>query len=135
MHDDIRDSYDQVPYEALPFAEAFLYVEPVYLKAASGESYPLLQRVLSNDVSKIGLTEQTGVVQGGAQYSVICSEGGGVLDDVFTYRLDADRYLTVTNAANHASVFAAEPAFGLLGSEVSVSSAVPVLPATSTPGI
>jgi aminomethyltransferase len=38
---------------------------------------------------------------GGAQYSVLCREDGGVLDDLFTYRLDADRYLTVTNAANH----------------------------------
>jgi aminomethyltransferase len=62
----------------------------------------LLQRVLSNDVSKVALSEETGGVVGGAQYSVICRGDGGVLDDVFTYRLDAERYLTVTNAANHA---------------------------------
>lgn len=61
----------------------------------------LLQRVLSNDVSKVALKEETGGVVGGAQYSVICAEDGGVLDDVFTYRLDPERYLTVTNAANH----------------------------------
>jgi aminomethyltransferase len=53
----------------------------------------LLQRLLSNDLSKLAL--------GGAQYSVLCREDGGVLDDLFTYRLDLDRYLTVTNAANH----------------------------------
>jgi aminomethyltransferase len=53
----------------------------------------LLQRVLSNDVAAIPV--------GGAQYSVLCREDGGVLDDLFTYRLEADRYLTVTNAANH----------------------------------
>ncbi len=53
----------------------------------------LLQRLLSNDVSTIGL--------GGAQYSCLCREDGGVLDDLFTYRLGEDRYLTVTNAANH----------------------------------
>ena len=29
---------------------------------------------------------------GGAQYSVLCREDGGVLDDLFTYRLEADRY-------------------------------------------
>jgi aminomethyltransferase len=52
-----------------------------------------LQRVLSNDISKIPL--------GGAQYSVLCKEDGGVLDDLFTYRLADDRYLTVTNASNH----------------------------------
>ena len=53
----------------------------------------LLQRLLSNDVGKIDV--------GGAQYSVLCREDGGVLDDLFTYRLGDDRYLTVTNAANH----------------------------------
>ena len=53
----------------------------------------LLQRLLSNDVSKIQV--------GGAQYSCLCREDGGVLDDLFTYRLADERYLTVTNAANH----------------------------------
>jgi aminomethyltransferase len=53
----------------------------------------LLQRLLSNDVSRIA--------GDGAQYSVLCREDGGVLDDLFTYRLDGDRFLTVTNAANH----------------------------------
>jgi aminomethyltransferase len=53
----------------------------------------LLQRLLSNDVSKLDV--------GGAQYSVLCREDGGVLDDLFTYRLADDRYLTVTNASNH----------------------------------
>jgi aminomethyltransferase len=53
----------------------------------------LLQRLLSNDVSKIQI--------GGAQYSCLCREDGGVLDDLFTYRIGEDRYLTVTNASNH----------------------------------
>jgi len=52
-----------------------------------------LQRTLSNDVSKMAV--------GGAQYSVLCREDGGVLDDLFTYRLGEDRFLTVTNASNH----------------------------------
>jgi aminomethyltransferase len=52
-----------------------------------------LQRILSNDVSKIA--------DDGAQYSVLCKDDGGVLDDLFTYRLGPDRYLTVTNASNH----------------------------------
>ena len=41
----------------------------------------LLQHLLSNDVDKIA--------EGGAQYSVLCNEQGGVLDDLFTYRLGA----------------------------------------------
>jgi len=52
-----------------------------------------LQRVLSNDVAKIQV--------GGAQYSCLCNEDGGVIDDLFAYRLGADRFLVVTNAANH----------------------------------
>jgi aminomethyltransferase len=57
------------------------------------DAQAFLQRVLSNDVTKIPV--------GGAQYSVLCREDGGVLDDLFTYRLEDDRYLTVTNASNH----------------------------------
>jgi aminomethyltransferase len=57
-----------------------------------------LQRVLSNDVTKIA--------ERGAQYSVLCREDGGVLDDLFTYRLGPDRFLTVTNASNHERDFA-----------------------------
>jgi aminomethyltransferase len=57
------------------------------------EATELLQRLLSNDVAKLAV--------GGAQYSVLCREDGGILDDLFTYRLAEDRYLTVTNAANH----------------------------------
>ncbi|HSK50227.1 MAG TPA: glycine cleavage system aminomethyltransferase GcvT [Solirubrobacterales bacterium] len=52
-----------------------------------------LQLVLSNDVARVEL--------GGAQYSCLCAEDGGVLDDLFAYRLGGDRYLIVTNAANH----------------------------------
>jgi len=52
-----------------------------------------LQRVLSNDVAKVEV--------GGAQYSCLCNEEGGVLDDLFLYRLGGDRWLIVTNSANH----------------------------------
>jgi aminomethyltransferase len=55
----------------------------------------LLQRLMTNDVTKIA--------EGGAQYALLCREDGGVLDDLFTYKLGPERYLTVTNAANHAN--------------------------------
>ncbi len=63
------------------------------IETSGPRALELLQRLLSNDVAQIA--------PGGAQYSVLCREDGGVLDDLFTYRLDAERYLTVTNAANH----------------------------------
>jgi glycine cleavage system T protein (aminomethyltransferase) len=52
-----------------------------------------LQRVLSNHLARVEI--------GGAQYSCLCDERGGVLDDLFAYRLGGDRFLIVTNAANH----------------------------------
>jgi aminomethyltransferase len=57
------------------------------------DALAFLQRVLSNDVARI--------TPGGAQYSCLCNEEGGVLDDLFVYRLGGDNYLIVTNAANH----------------------------------
>jgi aminomethyltransferase len=57
------------------------------------QAFAFLQRVLSNDVRRIA--------EGASQYSVLCREDGGVLDDLFTYRLADCEYLTVTNASNH----------------------------------
>jgi aminomethyltransferase len=62
------------------------------------DALKFLQRMLSNDVRKLP--------EGGAQYSVMCREDGGVLDDLFTYRLAECEYLTVTNASNHEKDFA-----------------------------
>jgi aminomethyltransferase len=63
------------------------------IETSGPDAQALLQRLISNDISKIPV--------GGAQYGVLCREDGGVLDDLFSYRLDAERFLTVTNAANH----------------------------------
>ena len=57
----------------------------------------VLQHALSNDLDKLEV--------GGAQYSCLCRDDGGILDDLFTYRLDGDRYLTVTNASNRDTDF------------------------------
>ena len=64
------------------------------IETSGPQALELLQRLLSNDLAAIP--------PGGAQYGLLCREDGGVLDDLFTYRLDGARYLTVTNAANHA---------------------------------
>jgi len=63
------------------------------VEVEGGGALDFLQRVLSNDVAAIGL--------GGAQYSCLCDAEGGVLDDLIAYRLGGDRYLIVTNSANH----------------------------------
>jgi aminomethyltransferase len=69
------------------------------IETSGPDAEAFLQRVLSNDVTKIA--------DGGAQYSVLCREDGGVLDDLFSYRVAGGGgrdpiFLTVTNAANHA---------------------------------
>lgn len=63
------------------------------IETSGPDAEAFLQRILSNDVTKLA--------ERGAQYSVLCREDGGVLDDLFTYRLGDERYLTVTNASNH----------------------------------
>jgi aminomethyltransferase len=57
------------------------------------EATAFLQRMISNDLRRLP--------EGGAQYGLLCREDGGVLDDLFTYRLAQCEYLVVTNAANH----------------------------------
>jgi aminomethyltransferase len=58
-----------------------------------------LRHLLTNDIDKIP--------ERGAQYSLLCREDGGVLDDLFSYRFPGDqRFITVVNAANAESDFA-----------------------------
>jgi aminomethyltransferase len=75
------------------------------IETRGAQALELLQRLLSNDVGAIAFANAADSIHatGGAQYSVLCRDDGGVLDDLFTYRLGSDRYLTVTNAANHAA--------------------------------
>jgi glycine cleavage system T protein (aminomethyltransferase) len=57
----------------------------------------LLQRTLSNDVSRVH--------QGEAQYTLLTNEDGGILDDLIVYAIDGDRALLVPNASNRDAVF------------------------------
>ncbi|WP_153732938.1 glycine cleavage system aminomethyltransferase GcvT [Sporosarcina obsidiansis] len=51
-----------------------------------------LQKLVTNDVSKLQV--------GQAQYTVMCNEQGGTIDDLLIYKLDEERYLLVVNASN-----------------------------------
>ncbi|GMX61411.1 glycine cleavage system aminomethyltransferase GcvT [Paenibacillus elgii] len=51
-----------------------------------------LQRVTTNDVSRLA--------DGQAQYTLMCYEDGGVVDDLLVYRLSADQFMLVVNASN-----------------------------------
>jgi aminomethyltransferase len=52
---------------------------------------PYLQRITTQDVSTLGV--------GQATYGLLCREHGGIVDDIFIYRLPTD-YLVVVNASN-----------------------------------
>jgi aminomethyltransferase len=57
----------------------------------------LLQGLLSNDLDRVDV--------GGAQYTLLTNERGGIVDDLIVYRLDPHRYLLIVNAANAAADF------------------------------
>jgi aminomethyltransferase len=57
----------------------------------------LLQHALSNDLGKLGV--------GDAQYTLLCNEAGGIIDDLIVYRLDDCRFLLVVNASNREADF------------------------------
>ena len=57
-----------------------------------------LQEMLSNDLDK--------VADGGAQYTLLTNELGGIVDDVIVYRRAHGQFLVVCNASNRRTVYA-----------------------------
>jgi aminomethyltransferase len=60
------------------------------------DALPFLRHALVSDPASL--------VPGQAQYSMLCTQDGGVIDDVIVYRTDDEAYLVVCNAANHDAV-------------------------------
>ena len=56
------------------------------------DSEGFLNYVVTNDVSTL--------LPNSAQYSVMCTEKGGIVDDFVVYRLEKERFLVVFNASN-----------------------------------
>ena len=53
------------------------------------------------------ISKMSAVKIGKAKYSMICTESGGIIDDLITYRLGEDEFLVVPNAGNVANVVSA----------------------------
>ena len=70
----------------------------------------LLQATLSNDIDRLE--------PGDAQYTLLTTESGGIVDDLIVYRLEPHRYLLVVNAANREAAFAWLKERELRGSDV-----------------
>jgi aminomethyltransferase len=69
-----------------------------------------LQGLLSNDLDR--------VEDGGAQYTLLTNERGGIIDDLIAYRLNPCRFLLVVNASNRGAVYSWLKDAELRGSEV-----------------
>lgn len=57
------------------------------------ESFALLQRLLTNDLNAIADL-------GSAQYTLLCDEDGGIIDDLIVYHTGDLEYLIIANSAN-----------------------------------
>lgn len=61
-------------------------------------AFDSVQRVVTNDASKL--------YDGRAMYTAMCTEDGGIVDDLLVYRLSEKRYMLVVNASNIEKDFA-----------------------------
>jgi len=62
------------------------------LEIAGPGTHQGLQRLLSNDLDRIGAGE--------AQYELLTNEQGGIVEDLIVYRRDDESYLVIVNASN-----------------------------------
>ncbi len=97
---------------------------PIRFTSTPAEHASVREDVGIFDVSHLGTVEVTGpdaeaavaatftndataLADHAAQYTLCCEESGGIVDDLIVYRLAAERYLAVPNAANTAAVLSA----------------------------
>lgn len=59
---------------------------------------PLLERALTNSAARL--------TDGQAQYTMMCADDGGTIDDLIVYRLAAEHYMLCVNASNIATDWA-----------------------------
>src|SRR6266446_4560813 len=57
------------------------------------------------DVSHMGENDVDRVEPGGAQYTLLTNERGGIVDDLIVYELGPFRYLLIVNASNREADF------------------------------
>jgi aminomethyltransferase len=68
------------------------------IRIAGDGALAAVDHIVSNDCSQL--------VPGAILYTVACREDGGILDDLLVYRIAADAFLLVVNAANVEKMFA-----------------------------
>jgi aminomethyltransferase len=61
-------------------------------EASGSAALALLERTLTNSAARLADSQ--------AQYTILCSEGGGTIDDLIVYRRGSDSYILCVNASN-----------------------------------
>jgi aminomethyltransferase len=90
----------------------------------------LISRLLCNDPSRIE--------PGRAQYTMMLTPDGGVVDDIIVWWLEEDRFVVLPNGANHDTVigeFAAQAASDVTVTDLREASALLAIQGPSAPGI
>src|SRR3989442_4482549 len=62
------------------------------LEVEGPHAHELLQSLLANDLDRVEV--------GGAQYTLLTNERGGIVDDLIVYRLQPRPHLPIVNASN-----------------------------------
>lgn len=84
----IKEEHEAVRTKAGLFDVA--HMGEIIVTGSSSEAF--LQKIMTNDVSKL--------VNGQAQYTAMCYEDGGIVDDLLVYKVEDNHYLLVVNAGN-----------------------------------
>ena len=120
LHTPLHDVHRELGARLVPFAG---YEMPVQYSSIIEEHRTVRSGVGLFDLSHMGEIEVTGdeavaflryalvsdpgsLVVGQAQYSMVCQDDGGIIDDLICYRLEDDGFLVVCNASNRATVVA-----------------------------
>ncbi|MBU1864155.1 MAG: glycine cleavage system aminomethyltransferase GcvT [Candidatus Omnitrophica bacterium] len=67
----------------------------IEVEGSDAASY--LQYLISNDMNTLH--------EGGALYTPLCNEAGGIIDDIFIYKISETKFFLIVNAVNHEKDF------------------------------
>ena len=88
----VLDEYHAVRHRAGLFDVS--HMGRINVTATQAEAF--LQWVTTNDVRRLAV--------GQAQYSMVCQESGGILDDIFIYKTGETEFLVCVNASNRIKI-------------------------------
>lgn len=90
----IKEEHNAVRYEVGMFDVS--HMGEISIKGNDASKF--VQYLLSNDTNNLTVTK--------AQYTALCNEEGGIIDDLVTYKIGDNDYLLIVNAANTDKDFA-----------------------------